>query len=44
MTGPTYFLRPSPAEEDAHLIEEAVIGAMTQFSIDAASDPLAGPS
>ena len=44
MTGLTYFLRPSSAEEDAHLIEEAVIGAMTQSGIDTTSGPSVGPS
>jgi hypothetical protein len=39
MTGPTYFLRPGPAVEDAHLIAEAVIAAMTSSGRNGSRGP-----
>jgi hypothetical protein len=44
MTGPTHFRRPGAAVEDAHLIDEAVIGAMTRSGIDGTCGRPAGLS
>jgi hypothetical protein len=44
MTVATYFTRPRLAGEDAHLIEQAVIGAMALPGLDKASDLYAVPT